>query len=678
MKKFLLTALLAAATIGLSSAEVKVTVTPLGEHPAASPSKSVSTADIIVNENFEGFETGSPEEPSYDDALAMAWTNTNIDPELLHGEQWTGHKVYSAGGVCALKTINPMDAASIETPVGDYSGSIKISFLAKYTLCEWEDEDGKKWHFTGSGISVGLYDMYDSSANFDVTDEDGNETLGGHLLCDVRLYDNQGWCQIEIECDNYTANNNAQVVFFCNDAVLLDDIKITSSVDKFIAAPIINGVTDVTETSFTIDFQKVRKSYNYYIYLYTLDGYDEETGDPLYVPVFDKDMMADINEYFGGVDAYLEAQEYDKRHPEESPYMYLDIVKQVEKEEPRVYTYANLDPNIDYYYAVRAHYVHTFSPLKLYPMTKIAAPVVAEAKNIKADSFTAAWNPIAKADSYRVNLYGVNKATEDTDDFIIFEENFANTSLYTDSDNINDPTGFDEESGLSLDDLTDNPGWDTPTYQISYVQDKLGLSGYGYYLASPDIYVAGSDKVKIRLSLESPEPDVTFGLKFAGVRYEGTFSGNVFEDEFELPTNGEKVTQLWLSAPTEGSMFIDYVILSQSLKAGSYTYTWLGTQDAGAETSYDFSGLDTERFDMYGYTAQAVRGEGEDAEVSLQSERMVVDLKNGTSVDVEITPAANVEEVARYTIDGRQIARPEKGLNIVKYSDGSVRKVYVK
>ena len=38
----------------------------------------------------------------------------------------------------------------------------------------------------------------------------------------------------------------------------------------------------------------------------------------------------------------------------------------------------------------------------------------------------------------------------------------------------------------------------------------------------------------------------------------------------------------------------------------------------------------------------------------------------------------SVSEVARYTVDGKRIARPQKGLNIVKYSDGTVKKILVK
>ena len=40
--------------------------------------------------------------------------------------------------------------------------------------------------------------------------------------------------------------------------------------------------------------------------------------------------------------------------------------------------------------------------------------------------------------------------------------------------------------------------------------------------------------------------------------------------------------------------------------------------------------------------------------------------------------AATSTEAARYALDGRQISAPQHGINIVKMSDGSVRKVMVK
>ena len=57
------------------------------------------------------------------------------------------------------------------------------------------------------------------------------------------------------------------------------------------------------------------------------------------------------------------------------------------------------------------------------------------------------------------------------------------------------------------------------------------------------------------------------------------------------------------------------------------------------------------------------------------------------TVNVKVTQAtgitgtqtsADVHEVARFTIDGKRINQPQRGVNIVKYSDGTVKKVVVK
>ena len=47
-----------------------------------------------------------------------------------------------------------------------------------------------------------------------------------------------------------------------------------------------------------------------------------------------------------------------------------------------------------------------------------------------------------------------------------------------------------------------------------------------------------------------------------------------------------------------------------------------------------------------------------------------------TGID-KTTTSTNVEEVSRYSVNGQRLVGPTKGLNIVKYSDGSVKKVAV-
>ena len=49
---------------------------------------------------------------------------------------------------------------------------------------------------------------------------------------------------------------------------------------------------------------------------------------------------------------------------------------------------------------------------------------------------------------------------------------------------------------------------------------------------------------------------------------------------------------------------------------------------------------------------------------------------NDTGIDT-VEDGYDAYEVARYTIDGNRIASPQKGVNIVKYSNGKIKKVIV-
>ena len=55
-----------------------------------------------------------------------------------------------------------------------------------------------------------------------------------------------------------------------------------------------------------------------------------------------------------------------------------------------------------------------------------------------------------------------------------------------------------------------------------------------------------------------------------------------------------------------------------------------------------------------------------------------VKLDEASSIEGIYADGENVTETARYTVDGRMITAPEKGINIVKYSDGSVKKIVVR
>ena len=62
----------------------------------------------------------------------------------------------------------------------------------------------------------------------------------------------------------------------------------------------------------------------------------------------------------------------------------------------------------------------------------------------------------------------------------------------------------------------------------------------------------------------------------------------------------------------------------------------------------------------------------------LTAEMPVFSLKSSTNGITGTQTSADIREIARFTIDGKRINQPQRGINIVKYSDGTVKKVIVK
>lgn len=667
MKHFL-PAFLLLASAATATAEVHVKVLPEGEiAPAGAPARIVSTADVLCEEDFSNFTEGTEDEPEF--GVMLAYNGSPIEDFRTAAPGWLGHKVFEAGGICALQTYDPNNMAYIATPIGDYSGSVRVTFRAKYLVTEWENEDGSKNRWTGSTIKVNL----DSESNRSFETSEYTDELAF-----LRLYPDQGWCKITIDFDNYSAFNDAHILFSTDDSILIDNIEVTASVDKFIPSPEILNIRDITETSFTIDFEPVRKAYNYYMMLYTCKGNDSQTGEPMYVPILDKETMDLLEAYGMTVEEYVQESGLDIN----SPYLYYQLVQ---AHEPKTFTYTDLDPEQEYFFAVRSHYMTTFSEPRILPLSSLPVPTVLTAENIADNSFLARWQPIAKADSYDVNLYGVQIAEKDEEDFIVFEESFDKTTLFTDSTDPWDPYIANEnENGITVSDLVTNPGWTTDDY--------MGLGFYGLLnegmvaftdpVTTPSFFCGSSDEIYVHLTMIAMEPGFRFTLTFAGQEYPVTIEEEtVYEDYIMLPTNGLKEGRLTISAGGMNPVYIDEIAIGVDVKKGDMAYTLIQEVNDVTECEYTFNGLDKSLYDMYAYGVTAVRTE--DGKRSAESERMLVDLNSGTSLTgvgtgIEESFSTDKTEVGRYALDGTKLTAPAKGINIIRYSDGSTRKVIVR
>ncbi len=94
-------------------------------------SDAVETGWInIVNEDFSGFPGGTADQPDVTTALLNEFGNF-LDPSLLKPYNpnctrgWGGHEIYAAGGALAMMN------GFLNTPVGDYSGELRMTFRGR-------------------------------------------------------------------------------------------------------------------------------------------------------------------------------------------------------------------------------------------------------------------------------------------------------------------------------------------------------------------------------------------------------------------------------------------------------------------------------------------------------------------------------------------------------------------
>ena len=88
--------------------------------------------------------------------------------------------------------------------------------------------------------------------------------------------------------------------------------------------------------------------------------------------------------------------------------------------------------------------------------------------------------------------------------------------------------------------------------------------------------------------------------------------------------------------------------------------------------SYVFAGVDAKKCTLY-----VPMGTCDDYRLSKFGYFENIVEFDATGID-KTTTSTDVEEVARYSVNGQRLSAPTKGLNIVKYSDGSVKKVAVR
>ncbi len=347
------------------------------------------------------------------------------------------------------------------------------------------------------------------------------------------------------------------------------------------------------------------------------------------------------------------------------------------------YTFAEgLEADADYYFGVQSHYNSLYSEYPFNLAFGVATPAVDPATDIDSrGSYTANWEPSAKATGYRVDNFGLTTAKEDGA-YAVIEEDFSGVDAsVTEATDPTDPDPLGDNGYESLDDYTKLPGWTASNYAVS--QGWMGAVNDDYTSGSvitPQLYLANDSVFSLSIKATGTAGD-NLTIKTANQTYYIPFDedGNI-DGTYIVPESGAAYK---IRITADNTFMIDYIKVSQNLKAGDHIYSWLGstTVEGKENTSATFSNLYDYDFDEYAYAVTATRSEDYHYAESDLSDYVLVNLEDGKSTPTGIT-AGNIagstaKVVARYNTAGQMVSAPQHGLNIVKMSDGTVRKVMV-
>lgn len=215
----------------------------------ATPRRAQSQQTELINEDFSKFTNGSEDAPDTVDWVANSWqgTSNDIDASLTHQSGWIGNFIAQANGTAGLRAPGAayMTSAYIATPAQDYSGSVTVTFRAK------------RWPGYRGNVNITSY----------VADDNGNGYgASPGSTGTFRIFgQDDGWQYYTWTFDWYDSNPADRIWLMTYDWVIIDDINVRVSADNFVAEPTVKDVTNVTDSSFTINWETVRAANIYLV-----------------------------------------------------------------------------------------------------------------------------------------------------------------------------------------------------------------------------------------------------------------------------------------------------------------------------------------------------------------------------------------------------------------------------
>ena len=623
--------------------------------PMRSARKTDAVEEIICDEDFSLWTEGTEDDPDTE-TLTADWF---IDDSLTKQPGWSGETVTMAGGCAGLAYPEGYGGGALNTPMGDYSGHVTLTFRAKASR-------GK----SRASLDVALvHDFYAPAV-----------ISGGFY---ERYYVTDTWQEYAIECDcNYTAQD-AYIQFNTYSDVVIDDVKVVAK-STTLGSPEMYSATDYQVDGFTAHWGSVKGADQYLLTVYS----EDITSDAEYVEcslpehLFTHDNDTIITEYNGGrilelkvnyevtgvnfndgitvgnfqvegwdgytwrncfstycsaekrqVDftSYIAGKYYQIRiisgdMSDEFQICYTSVdytttapaeknfVMKDEPVEGTSYTLTGLDPEKDFFYYVRARNsesgVESQAPKACVAAFGISQPVATEATDVKPESneYTANWEPTPKAAYYKVENFEVYTSPEDRT-YDVIDEDFA--GMVIPGATTDEPYYLGNTNLVEIISGTNLPGW--YINMAAFCDGAIGVMGV------PDLGISGELQTpEIDTSNNGGEYEVTVSVlgmpgDYMAVYNRGKCGGYIeLDGDWQtfsfIMTEGQKHDVLAFGSRYHYDIFFDDIKVTTSLQKDDQVMTYLETQrvDGRNNTSATFMDMEkkvhtTYAFDVYAY-----------------------------------------------------------------------------
>lgn len=533
------------------------------------PIKAGETTTVVLSEDFSKFTAGSEDAP---DMTNITTSDGEIMQDYINTYGWSGVNIYQAGGCCFLADGTE---ALLMTPSIDLSadnGNFEIQFS---------------------------YRAQSGSANVYII----SQTYGGPQPHGMKASCDENW-KTGVATFNGYGGSQTVIQFYGDAPIFIDDITITqkesSETVSTISAPVIMDATDVTDNSFTANWQTVTTAT-----AYLLDVFYFSDNQPQYV----------IKDY-----------------------------QTTNTSEP----VSGLQAGRLYYYSVQATDGTLTSDesaimAAIKPVQDLDTPVATAATEVSKDGFRANWNSVDSAAYYSLTTVSEYKVPQ-SGTFVLDDETFDKVTSGT----INAPEYNSIE--CSLDQYTEHPDWLGVTTLLA--NGMIGLKNYyammGSYsmLYSPLYQVSTANPGEIKATISAQMVNCTNGTRLGVALIDAetgdilgngwqfvTLSNEMTSYDFDLGTSNYYYIAMGFSDPndtygTTGMVFIDGVKITQEIEAGT-TLSRIYRYDTAYNNSFYVETPDSPDGESFYYYVTAVSNGTDDYVYSEPSNVVIVDTNTG-------------------------------------------------